>query len=255
MAEAVTHRLEGRIGVVTMANPPANPLGDVVLDGLESAVATLTAEGAKVVVVTSAIDGFFAAGADIKKMVDLPAEDFLTYHHRMRDVFAGLADAPFVSVAAIDGLALGGGLELALTCTMRVATRRSRLGVPESKLGLIPAATGTQRLPRVVGRARALDLMLTARAVDGAEAHAMGLVDRLVDDGTAVEAAMTLAGDLAARSLPALKAIERCVDASLDRTWAEGLVAETEAFTHLLEDGEIGEGLRAFLDKRPPDFA
>ena len=253
MAEPVVrHALEGRIGRITLASPPANALGDAVLDGLDAAVTALAP--AKVVVVASAVDGFFA-GADIKQMVDLDRAAFLAYHHRMRGVLGRLAGAPFVTVAAVDGVAFGGGLELALSCTLRVASARSRLGVPESKLGLIPAATGTQRLPRVVGEARALDLMLTGRAVGGGEAHVIGLVDRLVDDGTAVDAAADLARELAERSGPALRAVRRCVDAFLDGTLTEGLAVETEAFLDLIDHGEVGEGLRAFLERRRPEFA
>lgn len=255
MPEVVRVAVEGRIGLVTIDNPPANPLGEAVLAGLDDAVAALTEAGVKVAVLASAVEGFFAAGADIKQMVDLDRARFLRYHHQMRDCFARVAAAPFVTVAAIDGVAFGGGLELALTCTMRVATRRSRLGVPESKLGLLPAAGGTQRLPRMVGRARALDMMLTGRAVGAEEARRFGLIDRLVDDGQAGDAARTLADALAARSLPALRAIERCADAALDQTFADGLVTETAAFTDLLDHGEIAEGLRAFLERRSPDFA
>lgn len=246
---------ERPVSTITLDHPPANPLGDAVLAGLDAALAAAAAAEAKVVVVASAVEGFFAAGADIKQMVDLDARAFQAYHHAMRATFATLAGGPFLSVAAIDGVAFGGGLELALACTLRVATPRSRLGLPESKLGLLPAAGGTQRLPRVVGRGRAMDLILTGRTLRGEEAHAIGLVDRLAPDGEAAGSARALAGELAALSLPALHAIQRCVDAALDRPFDQGLAIETDAFLGLLEHGEIGEGLRAFLDRRRPRFA
>ncbi|HEY2286619.1 MAG TPA: enoyl-CoA hydratase/isomerase family protein, partial [Streptosporangiaceae bacterium] len=134
----------------------------------------------KVLVVTSAVDRFFAAGADIKHMAAIDATSFTAYGDRMRAVNDRLAAAPFLSVAAVGGLALGGGLELAMAATLRVSGPRARFGLPEVKLGLIPGAGGTQRLPRLVGRGRALDIMLTGRQVPAAEALAIGLADRLI---------------------------------------------------------------------------
>ena len=132
---------------------------------------------------TSAITGFFAAGADIKHMSAVDAASFREYGNALRAGLERLSALPMVSVAAIDGLALGGGLELAMACTMRVAATGARLGLPEVKLGLIPGAGGTQRLPRLVGRGRALDIMLTGRQVEADEAFWIGLIDRLAEPG------------------------------------------------------------------------
>ncbi len=161
---------------------------------------------------------------------------------------------PRVSVAAIDGLALGGGLELAMACTLRVAGAGARMGLPEVKLGLIPGAGGTQRLPRLVGRGRALDIMVTGREVDAEEALRIGLVDRLVPTGTAVAAARELARELCACSSPAQRAVVRAVDAAYDRPLAEGLRYEAEQVQEVFERGEALEGIRAFIDKRAPEF-
>ena len=170
------------------------------------------------ILVTSAIDGFFAAGADIKHMSAVDAASFREYGDALRGVLERLAALPMVSVAAIDGLALGGGLELAMACTMRVAAAGARLGLPEVKLGLIPGAGGTQRLPRLVGRGRALDIMLTGRQVEADEAFWIGLVDRFAEPGeTARAAAWQLAHELAAASTPAQLAVVRTVDAAYDR--------------------------------------
>lgn len=203
MSEAVTLVIDGDLGTVTIDNPPANALGDAVVEGLRGAI----------------------------------------------------AEARFPSIAVIEGVAFGGGLELALACTMRVAAVSSRLGLPETRLGLIPAACGTQLLPRVVGRARAIDLMLTGRPVSGDEAKSIGLIDRLVDDGSAEVAGRQLAEELASRSLPALRAVLRRVDASFDNSYEEGLVTETEEFRRLLTGDETAEGLAAFLEKRPARFS
>jgi enoyl-CoA hydratase len=138
---------------------------------------------------------------------------------------------------------------------MRVAGSSARLGLPEVKLGLIPGGGGTQRLPRLVGRGRALDIMLTGREVDAEEALRIGLVDRLVPAGTAADAAREVARELCAASSPAQRAVVRTVDAAYDRPLAEGLRYEAEQVNELFERGEAMEGLRAFLDKRAPQFA
>ncbi|MFG2936934.1 enoyl-CoA hydratase/isomerase family protein [Streptomyces sp. NPDC048282] len=255
-SEVVTWKREAHgILHVTLARPPANALGTPLLDGLHAALDAAEAAGdVKVVVISSALDGFFAAGADIKQLSTIDAVSFAAYGDRMRAVNDRLAAAPFLSVAAVDGLALGGGLELAMACTLRVSGPRARFGLPEVKIGLIPGAGGTQRLPRLVGRGRALDIMLTARQVPAAEALAIGLVDRLTD-GDAVKEALTLAGELATASLPAQLAVVRTVDAAFDLTAEEGFAYEADQEQELFETGEAAEGIAAFVAKRRPDFA
>jgi enoyl-CoA hydratase/carnithine racemase len=241
--------------VVTLARPPANALGPAILAGLHAAIDHAQHAGdVKVMVVRSAIDGFFAAGADVKHIASIDADGFLAYGDEMRRVNDRLAAAAFLSVAAVDGLALGGGLELAMACTLRVSGPRARFGLPEVKLGLIPGAGGTQRLPRLVGRGRALDIMLTARQVPPDEALAMGLVDRFVD-GDVDAAALTLARELVAASLPAQLAVVRTVDAAFDRDLLDGMAYEAEQEAALFSEGEAAEGVAAFVAKRRPNFA
>jgi enoyl-CoA hydratase/carnithine racemase len=251
----VTWRYEGPgILVVTMERPPANALGVPILDGIQAAVDAAEAAGdVKVMVVTSALDGFFAAGADIKHMSTIDADSFLAYGDKMRAANDRLAAAPFLSIAAVDGLALGGGLELAMGCTMRVAGPRAKIGLPEVKLGLIPGAGGTQRLTQLVGRGRALDIMLTARQVGAEEALAIGLVDRLAEDP--VKAALELANELVTSSLPAQLAVVRTVNAAFEVPLAEGIDFERQQEQGLFENGEAAEGIEAFIAKRPPKFA
>lgn len=235
--------------------PPANALGPPIIEGLTAALDAADAAGSHVVVVSSAVPGFFAAGADIKYMVDADIEAFSAYGDRLRSALDRLAAPDRLSVAALDGLALGGGLELAMACTLRVAGRSAKLGLPEVKLGLIPGAGGTQRLPRLVGRGRALDIMLTGRQVSGDEAFAIGLVDRIVEQGAAADAAQSLARELRALSLPAQQALIRTVDAAFDKSLSEGCAFEVEQVRHVFEAGEAHEGMVAFLEKRAPDFA
>ncbi|GAA1530080.1 enoyl-CoA hydratase/isomerase family protein [Nocardioides humi] len=241
--------------VVTMDRPPANALGIPLLDGLHAAIdAAEQAGDVKVMVITSAREGFFAAGADIKHMSTIDAASFLAYGDRMRAVNDRLAAAGWISIAAVDGLALGGGLELAMACTLRVAGPRAKLGLPEVRLGLIPGAGGTQRLPQLVGRGRALDIMLTARQVPADEALRIGLVDRLAEDDV-VKGALELAGDLVGSSLPAQLAVVRTVDAAFAMPLEEGFAFEAQQEQGLFEDGEAAEGIAAFVAKRPPSFA
>jgi enoyl-CoA hydratase len=235
--------------------PPANALGLPIVNGLSAALDAADVAGAHVIVVSSAVRGFFAAGADIKYMVNADVAAFGAYGDALRGALDRLAAPHRVSVAAVDGLALGGGLELAMACTLRVAGRGAQLGLPEVKLGLIPGAGGTQRLPRLVGRGRALDIMLTGRNVPASEALAIGLVDRLVDEGTATDAALALAGELRALSLPAQQALIRTVDAAFDRPLADGCAYEAEQVRDVFEHGEAREGMTAFLEKRRPDFS
>lgn len=242
------------ITAVTVERPPANALGIPLLDGLHLAMDAAEKTGdVKVMVIASAIPGFFAAGADIKHLSSIDAASFTAYGDKMREVNDRLAASPWISIAAVDGVALGGGLELAMAATLRVAGPNGRFGLPEVKLGLIPGAGGTQRLPRLVGRGRALDIMLTARQVPADEAYRIGLVDRLTD-GNATDAALAFADELVGPSLPAQLAVVRTVDAAFDLPLAEGARYEVEQIQQLFEDGEAAEGIRAFVDKRRPEF-
>lgn len=252
--DVVTWSTEGPVMHVVLARPPANALGLPILDGLHAAIdAAEKAGDVKVMVISSALDGFFAAGADIKHMSTIDAESFMAYGDRMRSANDRLAASAWLSVAAVDGLALGGGLELALACTMRVAGPGARLGLPEVRLGLIPGAGGTQRLPRLVGRGRALDIMLTARQVAAEEALAIGLVDRVSESG-ALDGAMKLARELAGASRPAQLAVVRSVDAAFDTELEAGFAIEASQEQQLFEDGEALEGISAFVEKRSPHF-
>lgn len=246
--------VSGPIVEIVLNQSPANALGPGIIDGLHKGLDAADSLPAKVIVVSSALPGFFAAGADIKHMSSVDAASFAEYGNHLRSAVERLAGHPAISVAAVDGLALGGGLELAMACTLRVAGTESLLGLPEVNLGLIPGAGGTQRLPRLVGRGRALDIMLTARKVKADEALRIGLIDRLVPAGTASEAARELARELCGPSAPAQQAVVRTVDAAYERPLSDGLGYEVEQIQELFERGEAVEGIRAFIAKRAPEF-
>ncbi|MCE0761942.1 enoyl-CoA hydratase-related protein [Pseudonocardia kujensis] len=240
--------------VATIDRRPANALGPPIIDGLNALLDEAERRDTRVLVLTSGIPGFFAAGADIKHLGTVDAESFAAYGDRLRGAVERLAEADLISIAAVEGVALGGGLELAMACTMRVSGAEAKYGLPEVRLGLIPGAAGTQRLPRLVGRGRAIDIMATARQVPAEEAAAIGLVDRLVPAGEAAEAALVLAGQLSGLSWPALAALIRTVDAAFDRPFHEGKRFEVEQIHELFVHGEAREGITAFLQKRPPKF-
>lgn len=257
MPEAVRFELVGggACGVVSLDSPPANALGEAVVSGLGAALDRAEEERARALVVRSAVPGFFVAGADLKLLAGLDLEGFLSYLDGLRAVLERLAALPLVSVAAIDGHAQGGGLELAAACTLRVASRKAKLGVPEVKLGLLPGAGGTQRLPRLVGRGPALDLLLSGRSAGGEEALRLGLVDRLVDDGESVDAvALEWAERFATGPSRAQAAIVRCVDAARDTTLERGLAVERDELAALYATPDAREGVGAFLEKRAPRF-
>jgi enoyl-CoA hydratase/carnithine racemase len=252
---AVSWTADGPAFCIQLANPPANQLGRPLLEGLAAALAEFGSSPARTLVICSGLTGFFAAGADIKLMVAADRAGFAAYGGELRVLMDGIAAQDRPSIAVIEGRALGGGLELALACTLRVGSKTARLGLPEGKLGLIPGAGGTQRLPRLVGRGRALDIMLTAREVPADEALAIGLLDRLTDPGGALPAALELAGQFGAMSGPALAAVLRSVDDAGELPLADGMAREADRVTNLFDSPDGREGLAAFVAKRPASFA
>lgn len=254
MTDVVRYEHHEGVARLTLARPPANALGEPIIAGLAVAYDRAEADGARVVVIRSEVERFFAAGADLTLFEGLEVDGFLEYLDRLRTQIERAATGPWVSLAVIEGLALGGGLELAMACTLRVASTSALLGVPEVKLGVLPGAAGTQRLPRLVGRGAALDLLLTGRSVGGADAHRIGLVDRLTEPGDADAVAMGLASELAAGPRQAHAAILRCVDAADRLELAEGMAFERDEVGVLFESPDGREGVAAFLEKRRAIF-
>lgn len=251
---AVATFVSDGIATITMHVEPANALGEGLKEGLASALDEAEAARARVLVLTSSVPGYFAAGADLKLLGAANRAGFERYLDGLRAVIERVAALPQLSIAVIDGYALGGGLELAMACTMRIASARARLGVPEIKLGLFPGAGGTQRLPRLVGRAKALDLLLTGRSVTGEEAARIGLVDLVVDEDALHAEATRIAASFASGPFDALAATVRCVDAARDLPLAGGMAVERAEILNLFGSADACEGIAAFLDKRRPTF-
>jgi len=206
------------------------------------------------VVVTGAGAKAFCAGADLKERASMTADDVHAFHEGLRRALRAIEEAPQVFVAALNGAALGGGLELALACDLRIAAETAELGLPEVGLGIIPGGGGTQRLPRLVGVARAKDLVLTARRVGAAEALAIGLVGRIAPAARLLEEALAYAGEAARNAPVSLRQAKRAIDGGLHLPLDAALDLENRLYQDCLGTKDRVEALRAFAEKRPPVF-
>ncbi len=252
--ENITSEIRGRVGLITLNRPKAlNALNDVLMDELGECLAAFEAnDGIGVIVITGGPKAF-AAGADIAAMkdwsyMDVYKSNFVTRNwERLRSVRKPV-------IAAVAGYALGGGCELAMMCDLIIAAENARFGQPEIKLGVIPGAGGTQRLSRALGKAKAMDLILTARTMDAAEAERAGLVARVVSPDRLLEEVLGIAAEMAQYPLPALMAAKEAVNRAFEAPLAEGILFERRLFHSLFATEDQKEGMAAFLEKRKPAF-
>ena len=239
------------VGYITLDNPPANSYDLEVMQAFAADVEAAIASDARVVIVRSASEKFFSAGADVKRFLDGDVEANMQMIRTSQGAFRRMAAAEQVFVAHIAGHALGGGLEIALACDIRLAAPGSyKLGTPEVTLGLLPGNGGTQRLTRLLGPSRAMDLLLTGRTFSPDEALDWGLVSALCD----ADAAREYAERLAAGPALAIAAIKRCVHEGGQLPLADGLALEAELVERLFRSKDATEGLTAFVEKRNPEF-
>jgi enoyl-CoA hydratase len=240
--------------VVTLDRPDAlNALSFALLGEIGAAFDQVAASDARALIVTGAGAKAFSAGADIKELTGRSVVQTLAGAELGQGVFAKLDVLPMPSVAVINGFAFGGGLELALACTFRLALPNVKLGLPEIKLGLIPGYGGTQRLPRLIGEGRALELIMTGRTVEADEALRIGLVNRLVD-GDPVAAGVAFAREFSRYGLPALRLARDAVKRALDLPLNEGFKIEADLSTLAYATEDAKEGMAAFMAKRKPTF-
>lgn len=242
--------------VVTVSRPSVlNALNLTVLKEMAAVLDVVEADGSvPALIVTGQGPKAFVAGADIEameRMSPLEATEFSAFGQL---VFSRIAALPVVTIAAVNGYALGGGNELAMACDLRVAARNARFGQPEVGLGITPGFGGTQRLARLVGLSRALDLTLTGRIIDAEEAFRMGLVDRLVPEGEALQGALAIAKEIGKKSPFALRQAKKAVSLGLDLPIQDGLLLERRLFGECFSHADQKEGMRAFLEKRPPAY-
>lgn len=251
MYETLVYEKKGSIGILTINRPEKlNALSNVLISELNALLADIESENeVRVLILTGAGDKAFVAGADIGELVERDALLGRKVSRERQDVFSRLENLPVPSIAAVNGYALGGGLELALACSIRICSERAKFGAPEVKLGIIPGDGGTQRLPRLVGKGRAMEMILTGDFIDADEAFRIGLVNRVVPHNNLLDTAMELAEKIASRPPLAVKYAKEAVNFSQSGS-ESGYALESylHALTCTTEDKK--EGVSAFLEKR-----
>jgi len=250
MGEFVSLEITDSIGTIRLNRPPVNALNDQVTEELAAAARAAAADEVRAVVIYGG-ERVFAGGADIKVMAEAGYAEMTARAARLHEAMNLLAGLGKPVVAAITGYALGGGLEVALAADFRVAGETARLGQPEILLGVIPGAGGTQRLPRLIGPAKAKDLVFSGRMVNAAEALAIGLVDQVVPDADVYQAAVDMVKRYAAGPALALRAAKQAIDAGLGVDLATGLEIERVQFAALFGTEDQRAGMRSFLENGP----
>jgi len=243
------------VAVMTIDNPPMNTLGRKTKSDITRNVLQAVADPRVRVILLTGKGRAFVAGADIEELKRFKTlDDGIELAHRGYRMTNTIEEADKPIIAVINGFCLGGGLELAMSCHMRIASEKARLGLPEITLGLIPGFAGTQRLPRIVGKAKGLEMILSGAHYSAKEAWEMGLVNRVVPHDRLMEEAKALARTIASRSRVAVSAAMDAVMGGLEVSFEEGLLIEAENFARVAVSQDAKEGLDAFLTKRKPDF-
>ena len=248
--------IEDRIAVVTIDRPPVNALNRQTMEELNQCLGALKAdEAVKVVILTGGGSFAFIAGADVKEIASLRSgKEAQEVAAQGQAVITNIQRLGKPVIAAINGVCLGGGNELAMACHLRVAGDRTRFGQPEISLGIIPGFGGTQRLPRVIGKPKATELILTGEMLPAQEAHRLGLVNHVVPQDQVLKAAKDLARKIASKGQAAVRAALQLIEEGLEQSLDQGLANEAQAFGRIAETEDAKEGVRAFLEKRQPQF-
>jgi len=251
--ENIIVETKGRVGIIRLNRPEAlNALNKALIDEMTRAIEAFDADDRIGCMVITGSDKAFAAGADIKEMADKPFIE--AYLGDFVSNWNGAAKARKPIVAAVAGFALGGGCELAMQCDVVIAADNAKFGQPEIKLGVIPGIGGTQRLTHAIGKAKAMDLILTGRMMDAAEAEKSGLVARVVPASTLMEVVMKVADTIANMSLPSVLAGKEAVNRAFESGLSEGMAFERRIFHSLFATEDQKEGMKAFVEKRAPNW-
>jgi enoyl-CoA hydratase len=241
--------------IITINRPEKlNALNAQVLDELKQAISELNSNPSiKAAIITGAGEKAFVAGADIASFLDAPNDSGTALAKKGQDIFFSIEQSPKPIVAAVNGFALGGGCELAMSCHFRIASENARFGQPEINLGIIPGYGGTQRLPRLVGKGRAMELTMTGKTIDANEAHAMGLVNHVCKHEELINLAKSILKTITEKSSFAVSQIIKSINASMgDETI--GYETEASCFGETFKTQDMKEGVTAFLEKRKPNF-
>jgi len=246
---------EDGVEVLTLRHPPVNALSTRLLADLAGALDAIAADPASRCLVLTGDGQYFSAGADLKELATLDLAQAPQIVARGQALFSRLESQKLPVVAAINGLALGGGLELALACDIRIVGESAKLGAPEVNYGLMPSYGGTQRLPRLVGIAKAKELIFTGAMIPAAEAVRIGLANRSVPSGQELRAARDIAHTIAQRAPRAVQGARRAIREGTQTTVSEGLRLEAAIFeSDVLPSDDLAEGIAAFVERRPPKF-
>ena len=251
----VTYVIEEEIAIVTINNPPMNPLSDAVREQLLAVMQELRGklEEIKVVILTGTGKAF-VAGADIKSFPELTQEKARIRLSKTRPLYQLMEDFVRPVICAVNGFCLGGGLELAMSCDIRIASTKAQFGQPEINLGIIPGGGGTQRLPRLVGAGIAKELIYTGQFINAERAAAIGLVNRVVEPEDLMAEAKKMAAVIAAKPILAVRAAKEVINHGLNMTLHEGLDLESLHWSYLCGTEDQKEGAKAFIEKRKPAF-
>ncbi|RKQ37947.1 enoyl-CoA hydratase [Oceanobacillus halophilus] len=253
--EILNLELNNHIAYLTIQSPPANALSSNLLQELELKLDRIEEENTAKVVVIKGEGKFFSAGADIKEFTSLQeATGYQSFSEKGQNVFHRLENLSIPVIAAIHGAALGGGLELAMSCHMRIVTENAKLGLPELTLGIIPGYGGTQRLPRYVGNAKAYEMILTGTPISGNDAFSLGLVNKVVTEDALVNETNNLAKKIASMSKPSINEIMHLLSLSRDEQLERGVKEEAISFGRVFASEDAKEGVQAFIEKRKPNF-
>jgi enoyl-CoA hydratase len=251
--ETILLERDERVGIITLNRPKAlNALNSQVMNEVTSAATELDNDDDIGAIIITGSAKAFAAGADIKEMSGLSFAD--AFGADFFAPWAKLAAVRTPTIAAVAGYALGGGCELAMMCDLLIAADTAKFGQPEIKLGVIPGMGGSQRLTRAVGKAKAMDLILTGRTIDATEAERSGLVSRVVPADDLLSEARAVATTISKMSLPSSQMAKEAVNRAFESTLAEGLLYERRLFHSTFATDDQSEGMAAFIEKRPPDF-
>ncbi len=253
--ELLTFDVADRIATITVNRPDKlNALNDALMDELRRAIAEARRRADVGAVLLTGAGRAFVAGADITELVDQTAIEGKARAQRGQLVFRRFETSPKPTLAAVNGFALGGGCELAMACHMRIASESAKFGQPEVKLGIVPGYGGSQRLPRIVGKGRALQLLLTGEVIDAAEAYRIGLVNRVVPAAELLASARALLATILCQGQLAVAHCIEAVERGLDMGLEDGVALEASYFGLLSATSDKHEGMRAFLEKRPAKF-
>ncbi len=251
--ENILVETHGRVGLITLNRPKAlNALNEALIGELNQALAGFESDEAVGCIVLTGSEKAFAAGADVKEMAEKTYVE--AYLGKFLEGWQGPANARKPIIAAVSGFCLGGGLELAMMCDFIIASETAKFGLPEITLAIMPGAGGTQRLPRFIGKAKAMDLILTGRMMDAAEAERCGLAARVVAPDKLLDEAMAAAAKIASYSQPIVMMAKETVNRAQETSLAEGVRFERRLFLSMFATEDQKEGMKAFIDKRKPDF-